>query len=237
MPVGVLLTIRSRAGVDRVELAISPAAGHSALQEFALDCANVVLNRELAMLPAAALHRLETEWCATTTTAMSSSTDGAGARIARALASALVAPLLAPPGAATPKLTEATPSMEAAAHCELYWRCAVAVVCMPTASLAMLARHHADLQPYLAPADAPEAERHMALVRAVLPRFSMVCTTREEAAAAAKRKEEIEAMRRQRQTAEANERPGDEMEVCERGRCHAEGQRAGGGPDDDGVLL
>lgn len=64
---------------------------------------------------------------------------------------------------------------------DLYWRCSLAVVQMPLASLRSLASHHPDLTPHLAPEGAGrEVEERIPLVRAVLPRFSMACTTREE---------------------------------------------------------
>ena len=107
-----------------------------------------------------------------------------------------IEPLLQPLGDATPKLTDASSEQEAGMLSELYWRCAVAVTAMPLVALKGLTRHHADLAPFLAADDAPEPEQRLALVRAILPRFSMVCTTREEAEAAERRKLEIQERRR-----------------------------------------
>ena len=143
----------------------------------------------------------------------------------RILAVALVEPLLRPPGDATSKLTDGIPEAEAAMHADLFWRCAVAVALMPASALEGLAKHHADLAPHLAPRDAPAAERQRALVRCVLPRFSMVCVTAEEARANAKRREEVAAIRRQRE----EERRRDQEESAQRERGSRE--------QDEGVLL
>lgn len=126
--------------------------------------------------------------------------------LARAIAQALVEPFLHPPGA-VPKVTVSTPEHERAMHADLYWRCSLAVLLMPITSLNALARHHVDLKPSLAPDSAPEDERHAALVRCILPRFSMVCSTKEEIEEAARRKAELEALREQR-TREASEKQG-----------------------------
>ena len=95
-------------------------------------------------------------------------------------------------------------------HADLYWRCAVAVLLMPRPSLEALARHHADLRPHLAPDTAPEAQRHATLVRCVLPRFAMVCSTHEELEAAAKRKKDVEALKAQREAERAKDREEQE---------------------------
>ena len=108
-----------------------------------------------------------------------------------------IEPLLQPFGDAMPKLTDASSEQDASMLSDLYWRCAVAVTMMPLGALKGLARHHEDLTPFLAAADAPEPEQRLALVRAILPRFSMVCTTRAEAEAAERRKLEIQERRRE----------------------------------------
>ena len=113
--------------------------------------------------------------------------------------------MLNPPGEASSKLTETTPRAEAEMHAEMFWRCAVAASLMPLASLQALARHHDDLKPHLAADDAPEAERRRKLVVAILPRFSMVCTTPAEAAAAAERRNEIERIKVERERLQREE--------------------------------
>ena len=99
-------------------------------------------------------------------------------------------------------------------HADLYWRCAVAVLLMPLASLEALARHHADLRPHLAPETDPEAERHATLVKCILPRFAMVCSTHEELEAAAKRKVELEKLKAQREAERAKDEEEQEGGVC-----------------------
>ena len=62
---------------------------------------------------------------------------------------------------------------------------------------------------------APCTLRLRGLVAALLPRFSMACVTEEEAAAAAKRRGELEAIRKEREQLEAEdpeEKPEEELE-------------------------
>jgi hypothetical protein len=69
------------------------------------------------------------------------------------------------------------------------------------------------LTPYLVHV-APCTLRLRGLVAALLPRFSMACVTEEEAAAAAKRREELEAIRKEREQLEAEkaEKTAEEAE-------------------------
>ena len=113
--------------------------------------------------------------------------------------------LLNPLGSAAPKLTASTAASEGRIIADLYWRCLVAMHMMPLASLKALAKHHTDLRHHLPPEDAEEATQRIALVTALLPRFSMACVTPEEAEAAAKRREEIEAIQKERERVEAEE--------------------------------
>ena len=72
------------------------------------------------------------------------------------------------------------------------------------------------LTPYLVHV-APCTLRLRGLVAALLPRFSMACVTEEEAAAAAKRREELEAIRKEREQLEAEEaeKTAEEAEEAE----------------------
>ena len=119
---------------------------------------------------------------------------------------------------------------------------------MPLASLKALAKHHADLQQHLPADDAEEAVRRAGLVAAILPRFAMACITEEEAAAAAKRREELEAIKKEREKWEAEEaKEAEEAEEAEEareqqnaapgqpGQPRAEEKR--GASDDSGVLV
>ena len=115
------------------------------------------------------------------------------------MAQALVDVLLHPRGEVLPKVTEDTPDIEVSMHCDLFWRCAVAVALMPISALRSLARHHSDLIPHLAPETAPQPEQHQRLVESVLPRFAMVCTSPEERAAAAAHRKEAETLKQRRE--------------------------------------
>ena len=171
---------------------------------FALEIAAETLPRELERVGSDGLKTLA-EVCAMTDDAAISMTT-----VGSALADQLVPHLLAPPGEdVTPKLHDGTDPAEARAIAELYWRCAVAVGLMPSVALEALARHHKDLTAYLGEPDAPT--RRSLLVRGLLPRFAMVCTTREEAEAAERRREEIEKMKQAasaERAAEANSTDG-----------------------------
>jgi hypothetical protein len=114
-----------------------------------------------------------------------------------ALAAALSSVLLDPPGDATSKLQCGMEEVEARAVAELFWRCAAAVCLMPKTSLVALARHHEDLQAHLDGAEGDELARHRVLIKAVLPRFAMSCTSRAEAEAAERRREEVAELKRQ----------------------------------------
>ena len=75
------------------------------------------------------------------------------------------------------------------------------------------------------------------LVVALLPRFSMACVTEEEAAAAAKRREELEAIRKQREQlaaeeAEEPEEPVEEAEEAQAGQQPSAAPGAGQPADD-----
>ena len=170
------------------------------LREIALSRAEQMLPAELQRTPQASRARLTDLWTGNTIGA------GKDGQLWRSIADALLEPLLRPLGNATSKLTDATPDADAAMHADLYWRCAIAVSLMPTAALEGIARHHADLTAHLLPEASPANERQRALVRAVLPRFTMVCTTADEARAAEKRRAEIEAIKRERQHDEERER-------------------------------
>ena len=186
-----------------------------ALRERALRVAAEALPRELERVSASDAADL-LELCG------AGSEERQHTTLAASLADSFIGCLLSPPGDATPKLTVDTPQAEAHALAEIYWRCLVAVALMPTPALESLARHHADLQAgYLAPllnsvasnndsgSTASTVSRRRLLVEAVLPRFSMTCTTQEEAEAAERRRNEIEAMKKQaaaEDTAEAQQR-------------------------------
>ena len=84
---------------------------------------------------------------------------------------------------------------------------------------------------------APCAPRLRGLVVALLPRFSMACVTEEEAAAAAKRREELEAIRKQREQlaaeeAEEPEEPVEEAEEAQAGQQPSAAPGAGQPADD-----
>jgi len=115
--------------------------------------------------------------------------------LAPTLASWLLPSLLEPPGAATSNFIGAKDELAARGVAELYWRCATNVCLMDLDTLRHLACHHSDLK--LPPDDAPDLERRRALVLAVLPRFSMACTTREQAEDVARRRAEIAKLRRE----------------------------------------
>jgi len=169
----------------------------------ALARAEQILPVELLRTPPPSRARLADLWGAG---------NGRDEALPRSIANALVSPLLQPLGTATSKIVESTPDADAAAHADLYWRCAIAVSLMAPAAVEGIARHHADLAAHLLPASAPADDRQRALVRAVLPRFAMVCTTAEEARAAEKRRAEIEAIKLERQQNEQRE----QREECER---------------------
>ena len=84
---------------------------------------------------------------------------------------------------------------------------------------------------------APCALRLRGLVVALLPRFSMACVTEEEAAAAAKRREELEAIRKQREqlAAEEAEEPEEPVEEAEEAQAGQQPSAAAGAgqPADD----
>ncbi|KAL1498583.1 hypothetical protein AB1Y20_013898 [Prymnesium parvum] len=159
-----------------------PHAPHSPHAEV-LSSASRVLPAELDRLPPPALAEL----------AASLGCDEAS--LQHFLTESCAPGLLHPPGDALPKLDERSSAEEVRMLAELYWRCSVALVQMPEGALASLARHHVDLAPFLASPEASAPERRMALVRAVLPRFAMVCTTREEAEEAERRKAEIKKLK------------------------------------------
>ena len=84
---------------------------------------------------------------------------------------------------------------------------------------------------------APCTLRLRGLVVALLPRFSMACVTEEEAAAAAKRREELEAIRKQREQlaaeeAEEPEEPVEEAEEAQAGQQPSAAPGAGQPADD-----
>ena len=81
---------------------------------------------------------------------------------------------------------------------------------------------------------APCTLRLRGLVVALLPRFSMACVTEEEAAAAAKRREELEAIRKQREqlAAEEPEEPVEEAEEAQAGQQPSAAAGAGQPADD-----
>ena len=81
---------------------------------------------------------------------------------------------------------------------------------------------------------APCTLRLRGLVVALLPRFSMACVTEEEAAAAAKRREELEAIRKQREqlAAEEAEEPVEEAEEAQAGQQPSAAPGAGQPADD-----
>ena len=151
-----------------------------------------MLPRELSAVPPQSLARLEQTYSMP-------AANGSNEPLWKTLADVFVDVLLNPLGDAESKLKSGASESDNAIHCDLFWRCCIAVSLMPLQSLTALARHHADLKPHLAPDDAPEAERCRRLVLGVLPRFAMVCSTREEREAAAKRRVEIEELKKQRQ--------------------------------------
>ena len=153
-----------------------------------------MLPRELSAVPPQSLARLEQTYSMP-------AANGSDEPLPmwKTLADVFVDVLLNPLGDAESKLKSGASESDNAIHCDLFWRCCIAVSLMPLQSLTALARHHADLKPHLAPDDAPEAERCRRLVLGVLPRFAMVCSTREEREAAAKRRVEIEELKKQRQ--------------------------------------
>ena len=85
---------------------------------------------------------------------------------------------------------------------------------------------------------APCTLRLRGLVVALLPRFSMACVTEEEAAAAAKRREELEAIRKQREQLAAEEpeepveEPVGEAEEAQAGQQPSAAPGAGQPADD-----
>lgn len=175
-------------------------ASSAVLRERCLTVAAAVLPRELDRVHPAQQQELA-ELCAAGATASSSSESES---LAVALGESFVQFLLHPPGDATPMISSALPETEVQALAELYWRCLVAVALMPTPALESLAKHHKDLTaghlaqgPTTDDATAPTTPRRRLLVEAVLPRFSMVCTSREDAEAAARRRVEIEEMKKQ----------------------------------------
>ena len=118
-----------------------------------------------------------------------------------------IEPLLNPLGTAKPKLTASTPTTDARAMADLYWRCLVAMQMMPLASFKALARHHSDLQAHLPAAGDDERRGY---VTALLPRFAMTCITEEEAAAAAERRKELDEIKKEREKVEAEEKAAEE---------------------------
>ena len=86
---------------------------------------------------------------------------------------------------------------------------------------------------------APCTLRLRGLVVALLPRFSMACVTEEEAAAAAKRREELEAIRKQREQLAAEEpeepveEPVEEAEEAQAGQQPSAAPGAGQPAADD----
>jgi hypothetical protein len=188
---------------DTATGATSPAAhdapGIERLRAFALSVAASVLPHELVQRVGPAEAAQLSALCCSPACA-----DNEEA-LANALASAFVTFLLQPPGDATPKLHGETPDDVARNVAAMYWRCLVHVALMPTPALESLARHHKDLQSgHLAVSESSDASsRRRRLVEAILPRFSMACTTREEEALAAKRRVEIEEMKK-RVAAEAS---------------------------------
>ena len=104
-------------------------------------------------------------------------------------------PFLRPLGDCKPKVTAESSDDETRSLAELYWRCSVALYQMPLAALQALASHHSDLATHLEPKDAEPDVQRIPLVLALLPRFSMVCTTREEAEAAVRRRAEIDKLK------------------------------------------
>ena len=153
------------------------------------------LKSELNNVPSSHIDALVKEW-----------QPDNGEQLATTMALALTDSLLAPPGNCISKLfatershfrTASTSELEVETHIELYWRCAMTVALMQPDALGAMARHHKDLQPTLSRAGTA-AERKRRLVLCVLPRFSMSCITSEQAEANAKRRAEIEEIKKQK---------------------------------------
>jgi hypothetical protein len=208
----------------------------SDLKAFALSVAAEVLPREIERLSAGELATLQ-----------SLCSEDEQTMLVDALASSFVTFLLVPPGDATSKLSAALPEPEKFGLAELYWRCIVAVALMPEASLENLARHHPDLQKgHLCRGDGESAStvpRRRLLVEAILPRFAMTCTTREDAEAAERRKKEIAEMKAAAAAEEAAEAAAEEAAAAASSKSIATtGSTAlstpeDAGPTEDGVLL
>lgn len=208
----------------------------SNLKAFALSVAAEVLPREIERVSAGELATLQ-----------SLCSEDEQTMLVDALASSFVTFLLVPPGDATSKLIAALPEPEKFGLAELYWRCIVAVALMPEASLENLARHHPDLQKgHLAKGDGETAStvpRRRLLVEAILPRFAMTCTTREDAEAAERRKKEIAEMKAAAAAEEAAEAAAEEAAAAASSKSIATtGSTALSTPEDaepteDGVLL
>lgn len=208
----------------------------SDLKAFALSVAAEVLPREIERLSAGELATLQ-----------SLCSEDEQTMLVDALASSFVTFLLVPPGDATSKLSAALPEPEKFGLAELYWRCIVAVALMPEASLENLARHHPDLQKgHLCRGTCETAStvpRRRLLVEAILPRFAMTCTTREDAEAAERRKKEIAEMKAAAAAEEAAEAAAEEAAAVASSKSIATtGSTAlstpeDAGPTEDGVLL
>ena len=206
------------------------------LKAFAMSVAAEVLPREL--------ERLSTDELATLQSLCS---EDEQTMLVDALASSFVTFLLVPPGDATSKLSAALPEPEKLALAELYWRCIVAVALMPEPSLENLARHHPDLQKgHLAKGYSETAStvpRRRLLVEAILPRFAMTCTTREDAEASERRKKEIAEMKARAEAEEAAEAATEVAATAASSKSTATtGSTArstteDAGPTEDGVLL
>lgn len=206
------------------------------LKAFARSVAAEVLPREL--------ERLSTDELATLQSLCS---EDEQTMLVDALASSFVTFLLVPPGDATSKLSAALPEPEKLALAELYWRCIVAVALMPEPSLENLARHHPDLQKgHLAKGYSETAStvpRRRLLVEAILPRFAMTCTTREDAEASERRKKEIAEMKARAEAEEAAEAATEVAATAASSKSTATtGSTArstteDAGPTEDGVLL
>ena len=209
----------------------------SDLKAFALSVAAEVLPREIERLSAGELATLQ-----------SLCSEDEQTMLVDALASSFVTFLLVPPGDATSKLSAALPEPEKFGLAELYWRCIVAVALMPEASLENLARHHPDLQKgHLCRGGdgetASTVPRRRLLVEAILPRFAMTCTTREDAEAAERRKKEMAEMTAAAAAEEAAEAAAEEAAAAASSKSIATtGSTAlstpeDAGPTEDGVLL